>query len=206
MLAKLKISMSLIVNIFATTTVGVIIAGCQQNKPSSDINTKSEQQQYHRPTSIKGEDTVASTPNIVANSGRAKYEPIPLETIKYSLQGRDPADLALNTFEEVESVTITRSCNDGVCGYRRSSPKGTRKVEVTYPKPDRALVVVTQTIPKDNYFKRIKYRVEFTTFGRSLLINSPRAWQIVWAGSQRQCMFEEYHKLQPVSCQQALER
>ncbi|MEM7553190.1 MAG: hypothetical protein AAF378_03665 [Cyanobacteria bacterium P01_A01_bin.84] len=175
------------VSIFATTVIGFILAGCQQNQQNPNIHGKLKQQ-YTRNTLTKREHTVSKTPTMVANPERANYKPIPLETIKYSLQGRDPADLALNAFEEVEST------------------KGTRKVEVAYPRPNQALVIVTQTTPEDNYLKKVRYRVEFTTFGRSLLINSPRAWQIVWAGSQKQCMFQKYHRLTPVNCQQTLER
>ena len=187
MLAKLKIYMGLLASIFATTVLGVIFAGCQGSKSTPDINTALKRQHDSSKT-LEGGHADNKAPENVASSERSKYKPIPLETINYSLQGRDPADLALNTFEEVESS------------------KGTRKVEVAYPQPDRALVIVTQTVPENNYLKKVKYRVEFATFGRSLLVNSPRAWQIVWAGSRKQCMFETYSRIKPISCGQTLER
>jgi hypothetical protein len=64
--------------------------------------------------------------------------------------------------------------------------KGQPLVEVVYPQPNQALVKITQVKQDDDSVDTIEYRVEMTTFGRSLLANSPPIWQIVWAGSQIQ--------------------
>ncbi|BDI14684.1 hypothetical protein ANSO36C_04860 [Nostoc cf. commune SO-36] len=104
---------------------------------------------------------------VVAYSERSDYKTIPLEKINSSLQGSDPATLALNALEE---ITV----------------EGTRKVEVAYPQRNQALVTITQIKPGDAV-DTVKYRVEMTTFGRSLFVSSPPVWQIVWAGSQVEC-------------------
>jgi len=104
---------------------------------------------------------------------RSHYVTIPLETINSALQGSDPATLALNAFDETE-------LSDQM-----------RKVEVVYPQHNQALVTITQT---KNDLGAIKYRVEMTTFGRSLLVSSPPVWQIVWAGSQIPCWSGSPHQ------------
>ncbi|MBW4671602.1 MAG: hypothetical protein KME60_30305 [Cyanomargarita calcarea GSE-NOS-MK-12-04C] len=113
--------------------------------------------------------TPASAVEDIQAPERNKYKAIPLESISSVLQGSDPATLALNTFDNVVSE------------------RGTRKVEVVYPQPNQALVTITQDKAKFAA-SPIKYRVEMASFGRSLLVNSPPVWQIVWAGSQAQCL------------------
>jgi hypothetical protein len=100
---------------------------------------------------------------------RDQYQPIALETISSVLQGSDPAAIALNAFGSMES--------EG----------GTRQVEVAYPQANQAVVIITQTGLADDSVAAIKYRVELSTFGRSILVTSPRVWQMVWAGSQVKC-------------------
>ncbi|GAB1540579.1 hypothetical protein NUACC21_32480 [Scytonema sp. NUACC21] len=114
---------------------------------------------------------------MLANPERAKYQSIPLDSIASPLQGSDPADLALNVLE-------------GDTELRR----GLRKVEVSYPQPNQALVTIAQTSQGSASVKTMKYRVELTTFGRSLFVSSPRVWQIVWAGSQEKCIPGSSHK------------
>ncbi len=111
-----------------------------------------------------------SQPNSVEETGkRADYKPVPLENITSGLQGSDPSTIALNAFGNIES--------EG----------GSRKVEVAYPQPGRAVVTITQTGVADDSVGAIRYRVELTTVGRSLLVKSPPPWQIEWAGSQVKC-------------------
>jgi hypothetical protein len=113
--------------------------------------------------------TPASAVEDIQPPERNKYKAIPLENISSALQGSDPATLALNAFSDVVS------------------DRGTRKVEVVYPQSNQALVTITQDQVKFAA-SPIKYRVEMESFGRSLLVSSPPVWQIVWAGSQTQCL------------------
>ncbi len=113
--------------------------------------------------------TPTSAVEDIQASERNKYKAIPLETISSTLQGSDPRTLALNAFDDVVPEP------------------GARKVEVVYPQPNQALVTITQDKAKFAA-SPIKYRVEMATFGRSLLVSSPPVWQIVWAGSQAQCL------------------
>ncbi len=81
-----------------------------------------------------------------------------------------PAVLAINAFD----TTQLKGSN--------------RKVEVVYPQPNQAMVTITQTNLASPKPKPIEYRVELTSFGRSLFVTSPPLWQIVWAGSSEQCL------------------
>lgn len=156
MSAKWKWFLIAIFSIFATAVTVVNLSRRQRFTDYSDVNNRPQQ-------------VSASESAIVENQHRANYKPIPLETLSSALQGRDPADLALNAFDNLDSTKISR------------------KVEVDYPQPNQALVTITQTQPVKDSHQAIKYRVELTTFGRSLLVSSPRMWRIVWAGSQMQC-------------------
>ncbi|WP_414526716.1 hypothetical protein [Nodularia chucula] len=111
---------------------------------------------------------IQHTQNMQTDSERNQYQTILLEDINFALQGSDPAMLALNVLDE-QSLTDVK-----------------RRVEVVYPEPNQALVKITQ-LPADDAVEMIQYRVEMTTFGRSLLVSSPPMWQIVWAGSQIHC-------------------
>ncbi|MBW4626907.1 MAG: hypothetical protein KME49_15740 [Brasilonema octagenarum HA4186-MV1] len=159
MSAKLKLFLIVILSIFATAATGVYITQRQPSEAVSSLNN--------------GQVPQFSDANIaqeIVNSERANYNTIPLESINSPLQGSDPADLAVNAFDNMDSTLKTR------------------KVEVFYPYPNQALVTITQIEPAKNFLKAIKYRVELTTFGRSFFVSSPRVWQIVWAGSQVQCI------------------
>ncbi|WP_017319194.1 hypothetical protein [Mastigocladopsis repens] len=160
MSAKLKLFLIVVFSIFATAATGVYIT---QRQPSTEVSDMSNGQPPQFSEVSKAEE-------IVVSPERARYKPIPLESINSPLQGSDPADLAVNAFDEVDST------------------QETRKVEVFYPQSNQALVTITQIEPANNSLKVIKYQVELTTFGRSLLVSSPRVWQIVWAGSQVQCI------------------
>jgi hypothetical protein len=157
MSAKLKLFLIVLVSVFATAATGVYIS---QRQPST-VDSPDGNEPPHQLTA----QTQAQ--EIVENPERANYKPIPLESLNYALQGTDPADLALNAINDIEST---------------SEP---RKVEVVYnTQKDHALVTITQTKQVKNSVSKIKYRVEMTTFGRWVLASSPRMWQIVWAGSQ----------------------
>ena len=157
MSAKLKFFLIVILSIFATAGAGVYII---QGQPSVLIETTDGQTQQVA--------AIHQSQEVVAYSERSDYKTIPLEKLNSSLQGSDPATLALNAFDDIASVG------------------GTRKVEVAYPQRNQALVTITQIKGGDDSVG-IKYRVEMTTFGRSLFISSPPVWQIVWAGSQVEC-------------------
>ncbi|MBD2530294.1 hypothetical protein H6G97_12220 [Nostoc flagelliforme FACHB-838] len=157
MSAKLKFFLIVILSIFATAGAGVYMIQVQPSAPIVEINDGQTQQV----------GTIHQSQEVVAYSERSDYKTIPLEQINSSLQGSDPATLALNAFEDIVV--------------------GTRKVEVAYPQRNQALVTITQIKPGDDSVDTVKYRVEMTTFGRSLFVSSPPVWQIVWAGSQVEC-------------------
>jgi hypothetical protein len=159
MSAKLKFFLIVIPSIFATAGAGVYMI--QRQPPAPIVETSNGQTQQV--------EAIHQSQEVVAYPERSNYKTIPLEKLNSSLQGSDPATLALNAFDDIVLV------------------EGTRKVEVAYPQPNQALVTITQIKPSDDSVGTVKYRVEMTTFGRSLFISSPPVWQIVWAGSQVQC-------------------
>ncbi|MEH2359272.1 hypothetical protein [Nostoc sp.] len=154
MSAKLKFFLIVILGIFATAGAGVYII---QRQPSAPIVETSDGQTQQMAAMHQSQE-------VVAYSERSDYKTIPLEKINSSLQGSDPATLALNAFDDIGSVG------------------GTRKVEVTYPQRNQAFVTITEIKRGDDSVGTVKYRIEMTTFGRSLFISSPPVWQIVWAG------------------------
>ncbi|MUG93923.1 hypothetical protein F7734_16565 [Scytonema sp. UIC 10036] len=156
MSAKFKLLLIVVLSIFATAATGIYIT---QRQPSAAVSKTSNGQPQHFLT--------ASQEGIVANPERAHYQEIPLESINSSLKGSDPTNLALNAFEQDLAL--------------RKAPK---KIEVSYPQPNRVLVTITQTKQDKHSAKTARYRVELTTFGRSLFVSSPQMWQIIWAGSQ----------------------
>ncbi|MBO3464524.1 hypothetical protein G7B40_015710 [Aetokthonos hydrillicola Thurmond2011] len=170
MSAKFKLCLIVIFSIFATAATGVYIL---LRQPSTAVSGMSNGEVYQLASATQGKETQE-------NPERLNYKPIPLESINSALQGSDPADLALNAFNSVESNRIPL------------------KVEVAYPQTNQAMVTITQPKQGNNSISAIKYRVELTTFGRSLLVTSPRMWQIVWAGSQVQCL--PGNKLKNASC------
>ncbi|MFN6564680.1 MAG: hypothetical protein RMY28_033465 [Nostoc sp. ChiSLP01] len=160
MSAKLRLFLIVVFTVFATAGAGVLMTG-RQESPAIVDNIDRQPQQVR---------AIHQSQEVVAYPERSSYKTIPLESINSSLQGSDPATLALNAFEDIPSVG------------------GTRKVEVAYPERNQALVIITQIKPGNNSVDTVKYRVEMTTFGRSLFISSPPVWQIVWAGSQVECL------------------
>ncbi|BAY12028.1 hypothetical protein [Calothrix sp. NIES-2098] len=159
MTVKWKLFLIVIIGLFATAGTGVYLS---QHPPSAQsLETGNGQAQEVAVTQI--------SQNIETYPERSHYKTIPLESINSNLQGSDPATLALSAFDDTASEV------------------GTRKVEVVYPQRNQALVTITQLQHSDNLGSAVKYRVEMTTFGRSLLVSSPPVWQIVWAGSQVHC-------------------
>lgn len=157
-MSGLKLFGIFILSIFVTVGAGFYI---MHQKPSASIwGNDNGQQQF---------SAIPQAQHIEVYTERATYKTIPLQNLNSSLQGSDPATLALNAFDDVVSE------------------KATRKVEVVYPQPNQAMVTITQMKQADKAVGTVKYRVEMITFGRSLLISSPPVWEIVWAGSQVQC-------------------
>ncbi|MEH1920090.1 hypothetical protein [Nostoc sp.] len=153
MSAKLKFFLIVILGIFATAGAGVYIIQGQASAPIVETSDGQTQQVA----------AIHQSQQIVAYPERSDYKIIPLEKLNSSLQGSDPATLALNAFEDI--------------GVGR-----TRKVEVAYPQRNQAFVTITQIKGGNDSVGTVKYRFEMTTFGRSLFISSPPVWQIVWAG------------------------
>jgi hypothetical protein len=162
MSAKLKFLLILTLSIFATAA-GVYV---MQRQPSALMaGTANGQQQQ---LSVEQDSSA-----LLATPERSYYTTIPLESINSILQGSDPATLALNILYDVKTL------------------QGKPQVEVAYPQPNQALVTITKLNPVKNNsvnsVSAIKYRVEMSRFGRSLLVSSPPVWEIIWAGSQVQC-------------------
>ena len=160
MSAKLKIFLVLMLSIFATAVaVGVYkIANLWQPNSSSAVK---EQQQ------IRASD-ISNQKNVESQHG-VRYRKIPLTQLTSVLKGTDPAAVAINAFDTNVAKEVTR------------------KVEVFYPQPNQAMVTITET-NLDSESTPIKYRVKLTSFGRSLFVDSPPLWQIVWAGSSEECL------------------
>jgi hypothetical protein len=162
MSVKLKFFLILILSIFVTAGASVYMMQSQTAVPIVD-NVNAQPQQL---------SDVQHSQEIVADPERAEYENIPLASINSPLQGSDPAKLAVNFLED---FTLN---------------KGKGQVEVAYPQPNQAVVIVTQKVLDKGVSTEKKYRLEMSTFGRSLLSSSPPIWQIVWVGSQIQCQSE----------------
>ncbi|MBU6343797.1 hypothetical protein [Cylindrospermopsis raciborskii] len=108
------------------------------------------------------------------NLERSDYHIIPLETVNSLLIGSDPATIALNMIDE------------GKESHKKI------QVQVVYPQPNQALVTIIKPSPaKNSVVNTTKYRVEMSRFGRSLLVNSPQVWEVIWAGSQRDCFSQD---------------
>jgi hypothetical protein len=154
-----KLFLIVILSMFATAGAGVYLS---QHQPSANsFETKHSQAQEIAATEI--------SQDIKTYPERSHYKTIPLASINSTLQGSDPATMALNLFDE------------------KVTEVGTRKVEVAYPQRNQALVTITQVQQGDNSVSEVKYRVEMSTFGRSLLVSSPPVWEIIWAGSKVRC-------------------
>ncbi|MEA5581296.1 hypothetical protein VB620_08085 [Nodularia harveyana UHCC-0300] len=150
--------MILLLSILVTTGAGVYISQEQSWKIMSENS-------FGQPGEVAN---IQHTQDMSAYPEREQYQTIVLENITSALQGSNPETLALNALAD------------------KFSAEGKREIEVVYPEPNQALVKITQ-LPSDDGVEMINYRLEMTTFGRSLLVSSPPMWQIVWAGSQIQC-------------------
>ncbi|MBE9004132.1 hypothetical protein IQ259_03585 [Fortiea sp. LEGE XX443] len=156
---KWKFLRILILSVFATAVTSVYLT--QHQSSMTNLHPGNEEKPQF--------SVMHNSENTEVYPERVDYKTIPLENLNSALQGSDPETLALNAVEDI------------------SLEKGTRKVEVTYPQPNQALVTITHIPQKRDSVNVIKYRVEMNTFGRSLLVSSPPIWQIVWAGSQIEC-------------------
>lgn len=163
MSAKFKFIFFVILSIFSTVATGIYF---WQRYPSAPLAANNLDKAKTRDYTA-----VSSPTNAIVDPEHKKYKNIPIEQIDSVRQGTDPKALALDVFDTIEP----------------RQGQGQRHVEVTYPQPNQALVTITQTQQVDQLKKDVKYRVEMTSFGRTLLASSPPMWQIVWAGSKRQC-------------------
>ncbi|MDB9321459.1 hypothetical protein PN483_12640 [Nodularia spumigena CS-591/04] len=171
MLNKWNFVLILLLSIFVSVAAGVYFSQGQQFTIMGE-NGQGEQLEVAN---------VQHSQDIEDYPGRYQYQTISLENITSALQGSDPATLALNALDDPSLL------------------KEKPLVEVVYPQPNQALVKITQVKQDDDSVDTIKYRVEMTTFGRSLLANSPPIWQIVWAGSQIQCRSGSSHQKELVT-------
>lgn len=176
MSAKLKIFLVSTLSIFATTVVAGVYRVRQLYSRKLSTLTISKEQQPVRANEI-------SNRKLVVSPYKGQFQTIPLSRFKTILKGTDPAALA------VRALNTTQL--DKVIG---------RKVEVVYPQPDRAMVTITQTNFTSSQPKPIKYRVELTSFGRSLFVTSPPLWRIVWAGSSEQCLTDGTTAIAGATC------
>lgn len=153
-MAKFKLLLILTLSIFATIAIGIYLG-------------------YHRlPALIGGingqqEEVIVTQQSAEALDypERTHYKTIPLEKINSLLQGSNPTTLALNALDGI-ALEI-----------------GKRKIEIAYPQHNQALVTITQLRRAHSTgVNPTKYRVEMTSFGRSILVSSPPIWQIVWIG------------------------
>ncbi|MEQ8752525.1 MAG: hypothetical protein RID09_03270 [Coleofasciculus sp. G1-WW12-02] len=101
-------------------------------------------------------------------ANREDYRSMDLSQLagKTSLTGSDPNAIALSAFDNSDADT--------------DSPT----VDVSYPQPTQAIVILTQTGLKDDSVQDIRYRVDFQK-NSSAQINEQ--WQMIWAGSQFKC-------------------
>ena len=117
--------------------------------------------------SVLSQDTGKTTVSV--QSERENYKAIALEKIAPpdALMGNDPKAIALSVFGKTES--------EG----------GSRDVRINYPRPNQAVVIITQIGVADDSVRGIRYRTEF----RTALKPSPtgKQWKMVWAGSQVTC-------------------
>jgi hypothetical protein len=156
---KWKFFLILILSMLATAATGIYMIQHQPAATSLSIGNE-EKTQF---------SVMRNSENVELFPERVDYKTIPLERFNSALQGSNPANLALSVIEDIQPE------------------KGTRKIEVVYPQHNQALVTITHVPSNRNSPNPIKYRIEMSTFGRSLLISSPPVWQIIWAGSQIQC-------------------
>ncbi|MHC5829439.1 MAG: hypothetical protein ACYT04_79350, partial [Nostoc sp.] len=105
----------MILSIFATAGAGAYIIHRQPSAPIIETNHGQTQQVA----------AIHQSQEVVGYLERSDYKTIPLEKINSSLQGSDPATLALNAFEDI-------------------AVGGTRKVEVVYPQRNQSFVTITE--------------------------------------------------------------
>lgn len=108
----------------------------------------------------------SSAQTLAAN--REDYRSIDLSQLadRTSLTGSNPNAIALSAFGNTESNTDSAT------------------VDVSYPQPDQAIVILTQTGLKGDSVQDIRYRVEFQ---KNPSAQANEQWQMIWAGSQFKC-------------------
>lgn len=157
MSAKFKFVSLVILSTLCTVAIGIYFWQRYPSAPLAANNNSNKSSHF---------TFVSSSRNSLENPERLNYKSIPIERIDSVLQGTDPTALAVDILDTIESKP------------------GQRKIEVAYPQANQALVTITQTQQINKTRKAIKYRMEMTSFGRTLLVNSPPMWKIVWAGYQ----------------------
>lgn len=163
MLARLKFFLIFTLGTFISTAGLYWI----QHQPSIRLTLSAHGQPQTIPKEINPDEAQI-------NLERSDYHIIPLETVNSLLIGSDPATIALNMIDE-----------------SKESHKKVQ-VQVVYPQPNQALVTIIKPSPdKNSVVNTTKYRVEMSRFGRSLLVNSPPVWEVIWAGSQRDCFSQD---------------
>jgi len=154
-MGKFKLPLILTLSIFATVTMEIYLT---HHHPPVLIGRIDPGQQ-------EAPSVIQESSELIVYPERTHYKTIPLEKINSLLQGSDPTTLALNAL-------------DGIAGEIDK-----RKIEIAYPQHNQALVTITQLRrAKSTIVNATKYRVEMTSFGRSILVSSPPIWEIVWIG------------------------
>jgi len=154
-MGKFKLPLILTLSIFATVTMGIYLTHHHQPVLIGRIDNGQQE----------ASPVIQESSELIVYPERTHYKTIPLEKISSLLQGSDPTTLALNAL-------------DGIAGEIDK-----RKIEIAYPQHNQALVTITQLRRvKSTIVNATKYRVEMTSFGRSILVSSPPVWQIVWIG------------------------
>jgi hypothetical protein len=139
--------------------------------PTPQVTTPSASQSPTRQSSqpLSPGKSKAKTSTASVQAQRENYKAISLTKLTKSeaLIGNDPKAIAVAAFGDVDS--------EG----------GSRDVNVEYPQPDRAVVIVTQTGVADDSVRAIRYRAELAPTTKSS--QTGKQWKMVWAGSQFTC-------------------
>ncbi|HEY9615012.1 hypothetical protein [Allocoleopsis sp.] len=138
-------------------------------KTTSSVSPSPIRQPTHNlsPESSKSKSSVQSSAKV--QSDRENYKAMELTKIAKdkAVIGNDPKAIAVAAFGDVDS--------EG----------GSRDIQVEYPQPDRAVVIVTQTGVADDSVRAIRYRAELVPTTKSS--QTGKQWKMVWAGSQFTC-------------------
>ncbi|EDX73852.1 hypothetical protein MC7420_5732 [Coleofasciculus chthonoplastes PCC 7420] len=161
----------------------ILLTACTSNRPEATVTaanpspdkttSSSTEPSPDSPGNSTPQQNFSSPQTPAAN--REDYRSIDLsqQTDRTSLTGSDPKAIALSAFGNRDSNTDSAS------------------VDVSYPKPDQAIVILTQTRLKDDSVRGIRYRVEFQ---KNPSAQANEQWQMIWAGSQFKCYPERGHQ------------